>query len=116
MSENETDWMESWNAFLGGGLFDQIDHPEDGYKIGDPVTDRSGIFALVKGFKGRNEVILALSREDDSKEKIVSKNDIRFNGDVMNALFAGGFVHIPEEKGIEITPPTDFDGKNSHLN
>ena len=117
MTENtEGDWRERWNAFTGSGHFDEIKHPEGGYEIGDPVTDRSGIFSLVKGFKGTGEVILALDRDPDGKEKVVDKDDIRPNGDVGGALIREGYVKIPEDKRVEIDPPSDFPGKNAKQN
>jgi len=113
---SETNGTETWDAFLGSGLFDEIDHPEEGYRIGDPVAYRSGIFSIIRGFKDDGRVIIALDEEPDGSVKIVETDDIRPNGDVVHALFAGEFVNMPEGKLMVATPPTDFPGKDSRLN
>lgn len=100
----ELDCYEQWNDFLASGRYDNIEKPDEGYQIGDPVTDRGGIFYLVKAIKTDGSITLALDREADGKEKTVPPDDIRLSGHVMHELIASGIVEVPEGRLVELTP------------
>lgn len=116
MTEEENqndDWEERWNGFLGTGKFDELQHPDHGYELGDYVVGRDGIGYKVKGLGPKGKVIL-----DGGKlgEKTVSKGFVRFGGDVHGAFVQTGVVKISQDKGIELKPPTSWEGKNSQFN
>jgi hypothetical protein len=116
MPETQTlDWRERWNLFLGTGSFDNIPHPEGGYKKGDLVAGRDGITYLVKRTdKKTGQIILGLDRKPRGKEKKMDISDIRLECDIGAAEIRTGFVKIPEDRIDKIYAPPDHPPERAH--